>query len=176
MDQRSAVALLSGAVARGTGTWADLGAGSGTFTRALAALLGRDGTVYAVERDLSSVKALHAVRRGDDDAAVIPVHADFLQPLDLPPLDGLLLANALHFIPGAEQQRVLATLIRPLRPGGRLVMVEYDGRGPNRWVPHPVSIARLHELAAALHLGAVQVVGRRPSAYSGTMYAGYADV
>jgi len=58
MDTRDAVALLAGAVPREAGTWADLGAGTGTFTRALVELLGATARIYAVDRDASAVATL----------------------------------------------------------------------------------------------------------------------
>jgi hypothetical protein len=51
------------------------------------------------------------------------------------------------------------------------VIVEYDGRPANRWVPYPLSVARLSEFAAELSLLPPVVLGERPSAYGGIMYA-----
>src|SRR5690606_11791159 len=74
VEVSEAADLITAAVTEG-GTWADLGAGSGTFTRALASLLGAAGTVYAVDRS-PSVRNL--ARRGDEaGAAVLPIMADF---------------------------------------------------------------------------------------------------
>ncbi|HKG90754.1 MAG TPA: class I SAM-dependent methyltransferase, partial [Gemmatimonadaceae bacterium] len=105
MTAAEALALLAPARPAAAGaTWADLGAGGGTFTRALAALLGAGGTVYAVDRDPRSVESLRALaaRESRDAARVIVVEADFTRPLGVPAsLDGLLLANALHFVPDA---------------------------------------------------------------------------
>jgi hypothetical protein len=102
------------------------------------------------------------------------VHTDFLTSLELPLLDGTLLANALHYVPTADQLAVLARIVDGLAPNGRLVVVDYDGRTPNQWVPFPVSIAHLREMGAHLELTPFTVVGTRPSAYGGTMYAAYA--
>ncbi|MFL5575870.1 MAG: class I SAM-dependent methyltransferase [Gemmatimonadaceae bacterium] len=175
MDVREAAALIAPAVPEQGGTWADLGAGTGTFTRALASLLGPEGHVYAVDRDRASVEALRGLaRRAADRAAVTAVHADFARTLELPRLDGALVANALHFVPDREQADVLGAIVRHLRPGGRLVVVEYEGRAPTRWVPFPVSLSRLREVAGDAGLGAPTLVGSRRSAFGGTMYAAYA--
>jgi SAM-dependent methyltransferase len=84
----------------------------------------------------------------------------------------VLLANALHFVRDAEP--VLARVARAVRPGGRVVIVEYDGRPASRWVPYPLPAERLPRLAARAGLGAVAVVGERPSAFSGRLYAAVA--
>ena len=58
MDLEHATRLIAAAIVPQGGTWADLGAGRGTFTRALARLLGAEGRVVAVERDPAAVRAL----------------------------------------------------------------------------------------------------------------------
>lgn len=169
------MALLAGAVPRRPGTWADIGAGEGTFTRALAQRLGPGSRIYAVDRD---ARALAALRREASDAEVIPVVADFTRPFDMPGLagallDGVLIANALHFVPDAAI--VLARLAARLRVGGRLVLVEYDRRRASRWVPHPIAPARLPALAASAGLSTPVIVATRPSAFGGDLYVAAAD-
>ncbi|MGD8321712.1 MAG: class I SAM-dependent methyltransferase, partial [Gemmatimonadota bacterium] len=145
MDPREAVSLLRPAIPAAAGTWADLGCGEGTFTRALAELLGPGSRVYAVDRSRRRLLLLDRWTRSVD-ARVIPLVADFTLPLDLPGLDppgldGLLLANALHFAVDAEA--VLSRLAARVRPGGRVVLVEYDGRRANPWVPYPIPSERM---------------------------------
>jgi len=53
-----AQALIAGAVPRRAGVWADLGAGDGTFTQALARLLEPGSRIYAVDRDRAALAAL----------------------------------------------------------------------------------------------------------------------
>lgn len=62
--------------------------------------------------------------------------ADFTRPLALPPLHGIVMANALHFV--RDSTPVLHALIQLLIPGGRLILVEYDADHGNPWVPHPI--------------------------------------
>jgi SAM-dependent methyltransferase len=168
-----AIALIRPAVPDPGGTWADLGAGTGTFTRALAALLGPGGAVYALDRDARALAALAALAeaRRVTEAAVVAVRGDLAALPALPALDGALLANALHFVPAAAQAGTLARVASQLRPGAPLVLVEYDGRAPSRWVPFPVSFARFTALAAEARLAPPARIGARPSAYGGTLYA-----
>ncbi|HSA55730.1 MAG TPA: class I SAM-dependent methyltransferase [Gemmatimonadaceae bacterium] len=175
MKTREAVALIADAVGAPRGVWADLGAGSGTFTRALAELLGEGGRVYAVDRDQAAIAALRRMPP-TSRATVVPVQEDFTRGLTLPgatePLDGILFANALHFVRDAG--RVLGRLVEALRPGGRVVLVEYDRRAASPWVPYPISVADLPALASAAGLTAFSVTATRPSAYQGVLYAAYA--
>ena len=97
MDHADAVNLIhKGADAAG-GVWADLGAGSGVFTRALGTLLGKDGLVYAVDRAPQDWFR-QPPRGAHEQARIIGREADFTQPLDLQELHGILMANALHFV------------------------------------------------------------------------------
>ena len=173
MEIDEAARLIAPAIDAKGGSWADLGAGGGTFTRALAALLGAQGRVIAVERDASAVHALDrvAARRQVDEATIEVMRADFTALPPLPPLDGVLLANALHFVDYASQLRVLRDLVSLLTPGGRLVLVEYENREASRWVPYPVSFARFVSVAHEL-IGSTPIrVGERKSRYGGTIYA-----
>ncbi|HEV8235797.1 MAG TPA: hypothetical protein VGP84_14405, partial [Gemmatimonadaceae bacterium] len=62
MDARDAAQLIAPAIKDGQ-RWADLGAGTGTFTAALARLVGPSGTVHAVEQDATATRALEALAR-----------------------------------------------------------------------------------------------------------------
>jgi SAM-dependent methyltransferase len=112
-----------------------------------------------------------ATREG---ANVIPIEADFTGSLDVPglepeSLDGMLLANALHFV--RDQDGVLRPLVGHLRPGGRFVLVEYDAERGNPWVPHPIPARRWPELAEHCGLTDVRVMHRVPSRFLGAIYS-----
>lgn len=172
MNTRDAIALIADAVSEnGAQRWADFGAGDGTFTYALVELLGPRSLVYAVDRDataLSSIERAPSATRGH----IVPVIADLAQSFKLPELgdglDGALFANSLHFIPDAAN--VLARLAKLVKPGGRIVIIEYDRRGPSRWVPYPIPSAELPTLARAAELSPPTVVATRPSRYGGELY------
>lgn len=172
MDSADAARLIAPAVHVGE-KWADLGAGTGTFTTAIARLVGPAGDVYAVDRERSAVAALRIIEGENDPerARIVVIHADFTQPLELPPVDGVLLANALHFVAADEQAPVLRCTADLLGDTGALIVVEYDNRAASRWVPFPVSLARLSDLARLAQLGAPEQIGRKRSMFGGTMYA-----
>lgn len=173
MDVRDAARLIAPGVSGRV--WVDLGAGRGTFTMALATLLGRAGQVYAVERDTSAIDALErlAQRRDRDERARIEiVRGDFTETrLPVRHYDGILMANSLHYVPDAEQAPLLGRLATTLAKLGALLVVEYDNRPRSRWVPFPISFDRLATVARDAALSAPALVGRRESAFGGTMYA-----
>ncbi len=177
MNPREAAALIASTVEDRGGTWADIGAGEGTFTRALVQLLEPGSRVYAVDNDVNALRGLEqwAARA---KANVIPVVADFAGPFEFPDLgqqllDGMLAANALHFVrdPGA----VLARLVERVRPGGRVVVIEYDRRRATRWVPYPIDRDRLPEIAAHAGLTPPTFTATRPSLYGGAIYVAAMD-
>lgn len=178
MDLREAAELIAGAAPTPGSSWADLGAGEGVFTHALAERVGPSGVVFAVERDRGALAAL----RGRVEGAplhVIPVLADFTADVELPglaggKLEGLLFANSLHYVP--EAPTVLARWAARLAPRGRVVIVEYDQRHATRWVPFPIPRARLPELASAAGLSLPTITATRPSAYGGSLYVAVSDV
>jgi len=171
VEDSDAIALISAAVAKQGGMWADLGAGSGMFSRALAALLGPTGTVYAVDSNPGVLRELDRTAARPPGALVRTIIGDFTGPLDLPPLDGVLVANALHYVPYADQPAVVRRIVSLLTKSAPMVVVEYDRRHANRWVPYPITPAALTALARDAGLGTPTIVATRPSRYSGTMYS-----
>jgi trans-aconitate methyltransferase len=167
-----AVSLIRSSVEGLKGSWADLGSGRGTFTRALHDVLGADSRIVAVDVDARAVEEVQAWAR-TEAPNVSALQADFTQPIDLSALDGFVLANALHFV--KDQAPALARLVKMLRPGGRVVLIEYDKRPADRWCPYPVGIAALPQLAKSVGLGRFTVAESRPSNYSGVIYAAHAD-
>ena len=174
MELSEMVALIRGGVPREGGIWADLGAGTGNFSWALAERIGPQGTIYAIDRDAKAIRQIHQrIAQADPGAAIIPQQADFSRALDIPTLHGVLMANALHFI--RDQPAALALVAGYLRPGGRLLLVEYDLRSPLPWVPFPVSLAHLAHLADAAGFEPPAEIGRRTSPSSGAaMFAALA--
>ena len=169
MDVADAAALIATAIPGPGGVWADLGAGDGIFSRALLSLLGTSGQVHAVDRDPD-------VMRLAKYPGIVPMRADFRQPLALPALDGALFANSLHFVAANRQADVLQAISQHVRAHGVIVVAEYDNRAASQWVPDPVSFTRLVMLANDAGLGTPRMVGSRPSAFGGTIYAAALDV
>jgi ubiquinone/menaquinone biosynthesis C-methylase UbiE len=154
--------------------WADLGAGSGAFTLALRELLGLSAEVYAIDRDrgrLAGLERAHRDRFGaPDHLHLIP--ADFTHSLELPPLDGVLMANSLHFF--RDKVKVLRHVGSFLKPGGALLLVEYNVDRGNPWVPHPLSFETFRALAPRAGYGEPRLLATHPSSFLREFYSAIA--
>lgn len=168
MDHADHVALIQAGIVGGV--WADFGAGDGAFTLALAHCLPPDSTIYAIDKDEGALT--RGARRLSSQFPHVQAHsyvADFTQPLALPPLDGVVMANALHFL--RDKQPLLRLLYGYLRRGGRLVIVEYDAERGNQWVPYPFRYPEWARMAAAAGFTGTRQLATRPSRFLGGFYS-----
>jgi 2-polyprenyl-3-methyl-5-hydroxy-6-metoxy-1,4-benzoquinol methylase len=161
MELTTAIRLLSEGIpaAATSQRWADLGAGSGLFTQALASLLPPGSTIVAVDTNrvgLNSIKATSEVtiQKSEENFELLSFGDSF---------HGVLMANALHYVRDGRQ--FLQALRSRLLPGGRLLFVEYDLTEANPWVPFPVSFAKLNQLALSAGFSKVEPLAQTPSVY-----------
>lgn len=148
-------------------SWCDLGCGSGTFTAALAQLLPAGSTIHAVDQD---PRALAKIPNRYDGVEIQKALGDLQRPnLILPSVDGILMANILHFI--REQRLFLGRLFSVT---DRLLIVEYERSTPNPWGPYPVGFEKLCNLLRGVRVDRVERLTTRPSKYGGTIYSAIA--
>lgn len=154
--------------------WADIGSGGGAFTLALADVLGSGAIIHSVDRDAHALNEQERAFRMRFPTTVMQYHhADFTRPLNLPPLDGIVVANALHFV--ADKLPVVQRLRALLRPGGRMILVEYDTDHGNRWVPYPLSYPTWAALASSAGFATTRFLTSVPSRFLGAIYAAVSD-
>ena len=170
MNHDDHVRLLRGGIAEPGGVWADLGSGSGAFTLALADLLGPTGQIYSVDKDRGALREQErAMRARFPETTVQYLVGDFTQRLDLPPLDGVVMANSLHF--QREKNPVLHLVRGYLKPGGRLILVEYNVDRGNMWVPYPLSYSTWEALARQNSFASTTLLATQPSRWLGEMFS-----
>ncbi len=143
---------------------ADFGAGSGYFTWRMAQRVGPGGRVHAVEVQPLMLELLQAnvARRGVAER-VLPVLGTARDPgLPEGALDLILLVDVYHELEFPFE--VTAALARALKPGGRLVLVEYRGEDPE--VPikplHKMTVAQVRREMAVHPLEFVENLGVLP--------------
>jgi ubiquinone/menaquinone biosynthesis C-methylase UbiE len=161
---RDAIDMLadSGVAALGPTTWADLGCGTGTFTLALADLLSPGSAIHAMDRDSSVLRRIPPAHK---HIGITTHRADFTKPRMWPfdSLDGILMANSLHYV---EDQAAFIRACEARMTSSRcFLIVEYGTDESSRWVPYPVSQARLSSLFITAGYSSIRVLRSRPSLY-----------
>jgi SAM-dependent methyltransferase len=177
MNHSDHLALLRGGVGsagpRGA-VWADLGSGTGAFTLALAELLGPGGRIVSVDRERHALREQAAAMAARfPEVELEQREADFTGDLGLTSLDGVVMANALHF--QRDRDGVVRHVRSMLRPGGRLVLVEYDADRGNPWVPYPLSFETWRVMAMRAGFTEPRLLGRVPSRFLGAIYSAVAE-
>ncbi len=97
--------------------------------------------------------------------------ADFTRPLrdSIPPLDGLIMVNSLHF---QRYEESIVQLVRSyLRPQRRLILIEYNIEHGHSAVPYPVSYRQWEELAKRCSFTHTRLLSTRPSRFLKEIYS-----
>lgn len=169
MNHADHVALIRNGISGPGSIWADFGSGTGAFTLALAELIGPSGQIYSIDKKRDALRQQEeAMRRRFPDHQVSYIPADYTQPLDLPLLDGAVMANALHF--QRHKDGVIRAIYDYLRPGGHFILVEYNVDRGNMWVPHPLSYQTWETAARRNGFTATRLLAARPSRFLGEIY------
>ena len=121
---------------------ADVGAGTGYYSRRMAPLVGPAGKVYAIDVQAPMVRLLEAASKRPGLGNIVPV-LGAEDDVKLPPasIDLAIMVDVYHEL--AFPHEVLASIVRAVRPGGQVVFVEY--RGEDFRVP----IKPLHKMTEA---------------------------
>jgi ubiquinone/menaquinone biosynthesis C-methylase UbiE len=172
MNHSDHVRLLQKGIPEQGGAWADFGSGSGAFTLALADLLGGRGEIYSIDREAGALRDQErAMHTRFPDTQIHYLLSDFTRPIKLPWLDGIVMANALHFLKHAEKDRTLQRMLGYLRPGGRFILVEYNVDRGNIWVPYPLSYPAWESIAAHNGFILTRLLATVPSHFLGEIFS-----
>ena len=120
---------------------ADVGAGTGYYARRIAPLVA-PGLVFAVDVQPEMIRMLQELAARDRLANIKPVLGDTRSSkLEPASVDLALLVDAYHELEFPYE--VMASVVQALKPGGRVVLVEYRAEDPK------VPIKTLHKMSEA---------------------------
>ena len=122
-------------------TWADLGCGSGTFTKALTSLLPENSLIYAVDKSRID---LNRIPDQFQNVVIEKIHSDFTVGEFPDNLDGILMANSLHYV--KEKDLFIRKIKTHLKKDDFFLIIEYDTEISNTWVPFPINYNSLKKL------------------------------
>ena len=124
--------VLPALTLRAGDTVADVGAGSGYFSWRMARAVGPTGTVYAndIQPEMLEILSTNVASQGVTN--VVTVLGTITDPrLPTNALDLVLMVDVYHEFD--HPYEMMQGIVRSLKPGGRVVLVEY--RGEEKWVP-----------------------------------------
>ncbi len=162
MHLKTAISLIQSPETKSNAStnWADLGCGSGLFTKALSTPLQADSKIIAVDKDASALKKVNVA----NGIILEKLHADFINDdLPLKNLDGILMANAMHFI--KDKNSFLQKLRSYINATASFLIVEYDTDQPNPWVPYPLDVEGWQKLFKETGYSRYREINRYPSVY-----------
>ena len=142
---------------------ADVGAGTGYIARRMAAQVGASGVVYAVDVQPEMIDMLKSLAARAGLAQIKPL-LGAVDDVRLPAasVDLAIMVDVYHELEFPRE--VLASIVRSLKPGGRVVFVEYraeDPRVPIKAV-HKMSEAQVRREAAVMALTWERTAGGLP--------------
>lgn len=174
MDHNDHVGLLRPADLPQGGFWADFGAGNGAFTLALRELVGLSAEIYAVDKDRGGFDKLERAHRASFGTSqnLHLIRADFTSALFLPPLDGAVMANSLHFF--RDKEKVLKHIRTFMKLHSALLLVEYNVDSGNPWVPHPLTFETYRSLAPRAGFSEPRLLAKVPSRFLKEFYSAVA--
>lgn len=175
MNHSDCILLLKNGVPPHSRMWAEFGSGSGAFTLALAELIDPDGAIHSIDKNKAALKQQEQeMGKHFPKLKVHYLQADFSKPLDLPRLDGILMANALHYV--KDKIDFLSGIKNYLKAKGRLLVVEYNIDSGNPWVPYPISFTSWEKLAAQCGFAETRLLATLPSRYHREIYSAVAEL
>jgi SAM-dependent methyltransferase len=140
--------------------WADLGCGSGLFTAALAQIIGNGSKIYAVDTNRKALDRMPPIANINLEKIIADFEKD---ELPFSELDGILMANSLHFV--KDKNTFIKKAKTWLNSSGYFLIVEYNTDAPNRWVPYPLSFASAVKLFSESGLN-VKKISEQASLYN----------
>lgn len=142
---------------------ADIGAGSGYYSSRMAERVGPGGVVYAVDVQPEMIEILRLQMKQQHVTNVTPVLGTETDPkLPEGALDLAIMVDVYHEL--AYPYEMLAAIVKSIKPGGRVVFIEFRGDDPK--VPikavHTMTEAQVRKEAAVQPLEWMKTVGGLP--------------
>ncbi len=157
MDQTQAVSLIQNAITSDQPQqWADLGCGAGTFTLALNSILPACSQLTPIDKQTQNLPNFFKANFEKDD-------------LPLSGLDGILMANSIHFI--RDKTKLIKKLESYFSAKPTFLIVEYDITRFSPWVPYPLNYQKLQKLFTELGYSSLTKLAELPSRFGGLMYS-----
>jgi len=101
----------------------DFGCGDGPYTIPAAKVVGKEGKIYAMDKDLESMHKLMGIAKTKGLKNIIPIHTKSEEPkinLGSESIDAVLLYDVLHYMENLGRKKIYEEIYRILKTGGLL--------------------------------------------------------
>ena len=142
---------------------ADIGAGTGYIARRMAKLVGPRGSVYAVDVQPEMMRMLAAMVKRENLPNIKPVLGAIADVrLEPDSIDMAIMVDVYHEL--EQPYELVASIVRALKVGGRLVFVEYKAEDPSIPIKalHKMSVEQVKREAATHPLEFERIEGKLP--------------
>jgi ubiquinone/menaquinone biosynthesis C-methylase UbiE len=138
------------------GIWIDAGCGNGTYTIPLATLVSE---VIALDKNKNNLSYLES--KITSKMNIRTQHFDFSKPSWYSSfVDGILFGFSLHYDP--KHRTALEHAYQQLKPGGKLVVIEYSSEKAVSWVPYPLPMEKLIKILKSLSFFSIDIIQSLP--------------
>jgi hypothetical protein len=165
MELSTAIKLIEQGVDKSTPrqTWADLGAGAGLFSQALASILNSGSVIHAIDKaPVKKIKSPNA------SVEIRTEQIDFVNTsLNFDLFNGFLMANSIHYV--EDKFLLIERLKKKMDAMGRIIIVEYDMDVSNAWVPYPIRFSKLVTFFQECEFSFIKKLHEVPSQYHKAM-------
>ena len=157
-DAAAVVRLVELLEIRAGSVVADVGAGSGPLVPPLAARVGKDGRVYATDVNQDRLKELRSLAAKETPGNITVIEGGAAQT-NLPEncCDGIFMRLVYHHF--GDPPAMNASLRRSLKPGGRLVIVDFTPTAGRSSPPGQRSEGDRHGVTAATVIEELKAAG-----------------
>lgn len=103
----------------------DFGCGVGHYTIPAAKIVGKEGKVYAVDKEMSSLNELMQIAKREGLKNIVPIYTNSTElkiNLESESIDAVLLYDVLHYMEAAERKTLYREIYRILRTGALLLI------------------------------------------------------
>jgi len=101
----------------------DFGCGDGPYTIPAAKVVGKEGKVYATDKDLESMHKLMEIAKTKGLKNIIPIHTkseELKINLESKSIDAVLLYDVIHYMEALERKKIYEEIYRILKTSGFL--------------------------------------------------------
>jgi len=101
----------------------DFGCGDGPYTIPAAKVVGKEGKVYTMDKDVESINKLMEIVKTKGLKNIIPLHIkseELKVNLERESIDAVLLYDVLHYMENLERKKIYEEIYRILKTGGLL--------------------------------------------------------